>query len=141
MRFAYALTESEPSPRYTVDIVRDDHQAAVDVNRYFYSGDHFSTRSRVSFQQDREDEIHTEEAVNPIFPISDVDSEEVQQPPQASWADIKDYFWNQGNYRTLIATSLTWLSLDLAFYGLRMVCLSNPAQKSTDSPFRTILTR
>ncbi|KAG9853865.1 MFS general substrate transporter, partial [Aureobasidium melanogenum] len=108
------------SPRYTVDIVRNDHQAAVDVNRYFYSGDHFSTRSRVSFQQDHEDELNTEEAHNPIFPLSTIDSEEVQQPPQASWADIKDYFWHQGNYRTLVATSLTWLSLDLAFYGLGM---------------------
>ncbi|KAG9604884.1 MFS general substrate transporter, partial [Aureobasidium melanogenum] len=108
------------SPRYTVDIVRDDHQAAVDVNRYFYSGDHFSTRSRVSFQQDHEDEINTEEVHNPIFPLSVIDSEEVQQPPQASWSDIKDYFWHQGNYRTLVATSLTWLSLDLAFYGLGM---------------------
>jgi PHS family inorganic phosphate transporter-like MFS transporter len=117
------LIESEISPRYTVDIVRDDHQAAVDVNRYFYSGDTFSTRSRVSFQQDHEDELNIEEVHNPILPLSVVDSEEVQQPPQASWSDIKDYFWQQGNYRTLVATSLTWLSLDLAFYGLGMVCL------------------
>ncbi|KAH0350067.1 MFS general substrate transporter, partial [Aureobasidium melanogenum] len=108
------------SPRYTVDIVRDDHQAAVDVNRYFYSGDHFSTRSRVSFQQDHEDEINSEEVNNPIFPLSVMDTEEVHQPPQASWIDVKDYFWHQGNYRTLVATSLTWLSLDLAFYGLGM---------------------
>ncbi|KAG9676459.1 MFS general substrate transporter, partial [Aureobasidium melanogenum] len=108
------------SPRYTVDIVRDDHQAAVDVNRYFCSGDTFSTRSRVSFQQDHEDELNIEEVHNPILPLSVVDSEEVQQPPQASWSDIKDYFWQQGNYRTLVATSLTWLSLDLAFYGLGM---------------------
>ncbi|KAH0277092.1 MFS general substrate transporter, partial [Aureobasidium melanogenum] len=108
------------SPRYTVDIVRDDHQAAVDVNRYFYSGDHFSARSRVSFQQDHEDELNTEEIHNPVFPLSVMDTEEVSQPPQASWSDIKDYFWHQGNYRTLVATSLTWLSLDLAFYGLGM---------------------
>lgn len=120
---AYVLIESETSPRYTVDIVRDDHQAAVDVNRYFCSGDTFSTRSRVSFQQDHEDELNIEEVHNPILPLSVVDSEEVQQPPQASWSDIKDYFWQQGNYRTLVATSLTWLSLDLAFYGLGMVCL------------------
>ncbi|KAI4727117.1 inorganic phosphate transporter [Aureobasidium sp. EXF-10728] len=108
------------SPRYTVDIVRDDHQAAIDVNRYFYSGDHFSTRSRDSFQQDHEDEQHMDRAEGQIFPLSVVESEEVHQPPQASWSDIVDYFWHQGNYRTLVATSLTWLSLDLAFYGLGM---------------------
>ena len=52
-----------------------------------------------------------------------MESDEMSQPPQASWSDIKEYFWHQGNYRTLVATSLTWLSLDLAFYGLGMVCL------------------
>ncbi|KAI4782785.1 inorganic phosphate transporter [Aureobasidium sp. EXF-3400] len=107
------------SPRYTVDIVRDDHQAAVDVDRYFYSGDHFSTESRDSFQQDHEDEFQAE-GLNPIVPLSVMESDEMSQPPQASWADIKEYFWHQGNYRTLVATSLTWLSLDLAFYGLGM---------------------
>jgi len=59
--------------------------------------------------------------LNDPFPLSVIDSDEMPQPPQASWADIKEYFWHQGNYRTLVATSLTWLSLDLAFYGLGMV--------------------
>jgi hypothetical protein len=113
------------SPRYTVDIVRDDHQAAVDVDRYFYSGDHFSTESRDSFQQDHEDEFQAE-GLNPIVPLSVMESDEMSQPPQASWSDIKEYFWHQGNYRTLLSTSLTWLSLDLAFYGLGMVCLHKP---------------
>jgi len=53
-----------------------------------------------------------------------MNSDEIPQPPQASWTDIKEYFWHQGNYRTLVATSLTWLSLDLAFYGLGMVRLA-----------------
>jgi PHS family inorganic phosphate transporter-like MFS transporter len=113
------------SPRYTVDIVRDDHQAAVDVDRYFFSGDHFSTEDRDSFQQDNEHKLHVGEPNNSIFPLSVMDSDERSQSPQASWSDIKEYFWHQGNYRTLVATSLTWLSLDLAFYGLGMVCLRN----------------
>jgi PHS family inorganic phosphate transporter-like MFS transporter len=105
--------------------VKDDHQAAVDVDRYFYSGDHFSTEGRDSFQQDHEDELHTGETNNPIFPLSVIDSDEMSQSPQASWSDIKEYFWHQGNYRTLVATSLSWLSLDLAFYGLGMVSPRN----------------
>jgi len=109
------------SPRYTVDIVRDDHQAAIDVNRYFYSGDHISTRSFDPSQHDHDDEIHVEGTNESIHPMSIMEPDEVSQPPQASWPDIVDYFWHQGNYRTLVATSLTWLSLDLAFYGLGMV--------------------
>jgi PHS family inorganic phosphate transporter-like MFS transporter len=105
--------------------VKDDHQAAVDVDRYFYSGDHFSTEGRDSFQQDHEDELHIGETNNPIFPLSVMDSDEMSQSPQASWSDIKEYFWHQGNYRTLVATSLSWLSLDLAFYGLGMVSPRN----------------
>ncbi|TIA17890.1 inorganic phosphate transporter [Aureobasidium pullulans] len=108
------------SPRYTVDIVRDDHQAAIDVNRYFYSGDHISTRSFDPSQHDHDDEIHVEGTNESIHPMSNMEPDEVSQPPQASWSDIVDYFWHQGNYRTLVATSLTWLSLDLAFYGLGM---------------------
>ncbi|THW16860.1 inorganic phosphate transporter [Aureobasidium pullulans] len=108
------------SPRYTVDIVRDDHQAAIDVNRYFYSGDHISTRSFDPSQHDHDDEIHVEGTNESIHPMSIMEPDEVSQPPQASWSDIVDYFWHQGNYRTLVATSLTWLSLDLAFYGLGM---------------------
>ncbi|TIA47877.1 inorganic phosphate transporter, partial [Aureobasidium pullulans] len=101
------------SPRYTVDIVRDDHQAAIDVNRYFYSGDHISTRSFDPSQHDHDDEIHVEGTNESIHPMSIMEPDEVSQPPQASWSDIVDYFWHQGNYRTLVATSLTWLSLDL----------------------------
>ncbi|TIA51236.1 inorganic phosphate transporter [Aureobasidium pullulans] len=108
------------SPRYTVDIVRDDHQAAIDVNRYFYSGDHISTRSFDPSQHDHDDEIHVEGTNESIQPMSIMEPDEVSQTPQASWSDIVDYFWHQGNYRTLVATSLTWLSLDLAFYGLGM---------------------
>ncbi|KAG2170357.1 hypothetical protein VTO58DRAFT_105573 [Aureobasidium pullulans] len=108
------------SPRYTIDIVRDDHQAAIDVNRYFYSGDHISTRSFDPSQHDHDDEIHVEGTNESIHPMSIMEPDEVSQPPQASWSDIVDYFWHQGNYRTLVATSLTWLSLDLAFYGLGM---------------------
>ncbi|KAI5240891.1 inorganic phosphate transporter [Aureobasidium subglaciale] len=105
--------------RYTVDIVRDDHQAAIDVNSYFYSGDHLSTRSFDPSQQDQEDGEHIEGVDNAMFQLS-VTEPEFSQAPQASISDIVDYFWHRGNYRTLVATSLTWLSLDLAFYGLGM---------------------
>ena len=35
-----------------------------------------------------------------------------------SKADIFQYFWKEGNWRTLLATSLCWLLLDFGFYGI-----------------------
>ena len=40
-----------------------------------------------------------------------------------SKADIFQYFWREGNWRTLLATSLCWLLVDFGFYGIG---LSNP---------------
>ncbi|KAF2733715.1 inorganic phosphate transporter 1-4 /Pi cotransporter [Polyplosphaeria fusca] len=39
-------------------------------------------------------------------------------PPLASWADAKQYFIVEGNWLYLLGTSLSWLFLDFAFYGL-----------------------
>jgi MFS transporter, PHS family, inorganic phosphate transporter len=35
-----------------------------------------------------------------------------------SKADIMQYFWHEGNWRTLAGTSLAWLLLDFGFYGI-----------------------
>ncbi len=49
----------------------------------------------------------------------------VDDPPttlNSNWtlskADILQYFWHEGNWRTLAGTSLTWLLLDFGFYGI-----------------------
>ncbi len=34
--------------------------------------------------------------------------EEVRPPPPPSWKDFKQYFWHDGNLRTLMATSFCW---------------------------------
>ena len=39
-------------------------------------------------------------------------------PPLASWADAKNFFLTEGNWQYLLGTSLSWLFLDFAFYGL-----------------------
>ncbi|XMA19390.1 hypothetical protein WAI453_012181 [Rhynchosporium graminicola] len=41
-------------------------------------------------------------------------------PPPPSWQDFKQYFWHEGNLRTLMACSFCWFCLDLPFYGLGM---------------------
>ena len=39
-------------------------------------------------------------------------------PPLASWADARNFFITEGNWQYLLGTSLAWLFLDFAFYGL-----------------------
>jgi PHS family inorganic phosphate transporter-like MFS transporter len=39
-------------------------------------------------------------------------------PPLASWQDAKKFFISEGNWQYLLGTSLAWLFLDFAFYGL-----------------------
>ncbi|EDU45291.1 Inorganic phosphate transporter [Pyrenophora tritici-repentis] len=39
-------------------------------------------------------------------------------PPLASWADAKNLFITEKNWQYLLGTSLAWLFLDFAFYGL-----------------------
>jgi PHS family inorganic phosphate transporter-like MFS transporter len=39
-------------------------------------------------------------------------------PPLASWPDAKNFFITEGNWQYLLGTSLAWLFLDFAFYGL-----------------------
>jgi MFS transporter, PHS family, inorganic phosphate transporter len=47
-------------------------------------------------------------------------AEEMPTPPPPSWKDFKQYFWHDGNLRTLMATSFCWFCVDLPFYGLGM---------------------
>ncbi|KAJ5064445.1 major facilitator superfamily domain-containing protein, partial [Bipolaris maydis] len=39
-------------------------------------------------------------------------------PPLASWADARNFFITEKNWHYLLGTSLAWLFLDFAFYGL-----------------------
>ncbi|OCK82250.1 MFS general substrate transporter [Lepidopterella palustris CBS 459.81] len=50
--------------------------------------------------------------------IAEATSTEFNQPPMASRSDIKKFFIKEGNWCYLLGTSLSWLCLDFAFYGL-----------------------
>lgn len=47
----------------------------------------------------------------------------LNSPHRLARADIIQYFWTEGNWRTLAGTSLAWLLVDFGFYGIG---LSNP---------------
>ncbi|KAM3077243.1 hypothetical protein ACMFMG_003293 [Clarireedia jacksonii] len=128
------------SPRYTTDVGRDSKKAASELNRYLptvidsaavsinsvsppaqprlrkraanWNG-HTTSLDSQGKQQDIPREMHIEDQIM-------VSASENKPAPVPSWEDFKDYFWNKGNLRTLIATSLCWFCVDLPFYGLGM---------------------
>ncbi|KAI9851420.1 MAG: Inorganic phosphate transporter pho84 [Thelocarpon superellum] len=95
----FRLTIPE-SPRYTLDVVQNGQQAVTDAQGFFMS---------------REDAPQDSLQLT----AHDLPSEESAMVlPEQSWADAKEYFLVQGNIKTLIATSVTWMLLDLPFFGL-----------------------
>ncbi|EMD62188.1 hypothetical protein COCSADRAFT_122613 [Bipolaris sorokiniana ND90Pr] len=60
-------------------------------------------------------------------------------PPLASWADARNFFITEKNWHYLLGTSLAWLFLDFAFYGLGLsspkivshIWEENPDQKQS----------
>lgn len=46
------------------------------------------------------------------------DDDDIQLPDPFSWHELHRFFWIEGNIKYLLGTSMTWLLLDFAFYGL-----------------------
>ncbi|KAJ5580509.1 hypothetical protein N7450_006810 [Penicillium hetheringtonii] len=108
--FRFAIPES---PRYLVEIEDDPVTAEFDATTLFNdapASPAFDTSSFVTA---------TGSAIQ-MPPIS------VQPPTPATlnshWrlarTDIVRYFWTEGNWRSLLGTSLSWLLLDFGFYGI-----------------------
>ncbi|KAL0954784.1 hypothetical protein HGRIS_003734 [Hohenbuehelia grisea] len=86
----FRLTIPE-TPRFTMDIERNVHQATSDINNVLSTG---------TFVKDPDAVVQRAAA------------------PKASWADFKSYFSKWENLKVLIGTSYSWFALDIAFYGL-----------------------
>lgn len=144
LAFRFTIPES---PRYKLDILRNVHSVFEDTNNYFGAPeadaeggelDILPTTSDLPAPLSRRTSNSSE-----IAPDADVQSDSgsegrpssVQQrpasrafqlppgdpsfvPPLASWSDAKTFFIHEGNWQYLLGTSLSWLFLDFAFYGL-----------------------
>jgi PHS family inorganic phosphate transporter-like MFS transporter len=120
--FRFAIPET---PRYLLEIDNDPIKAEFDATTLFGESQigpeedpgvwmgakpPSSTMSQASGSID-EDTLNT-------------NTEYTLHPPtlQSHWplaqADIIHYFWTEGNWRTLLGTSLAWLLLDFGFYGI-----------------------
>jgi PHS family inorganic phosphate transporter-like MFS transporter len=86
----FRLTIPE-TPRFTMDIERNIHQAALDI----------------------ETVVPTEKELT-----SSVAVYEIADAPKAGLADFRAYFSKWENLKVLIGTSYSWFALDIAFYGL-----------------------
>ncbi|ORY12184.1 inorganic phosphate transporter 1-6 /Pi cotransporter [Clohesyomyces aquaticus] len=95
----YRLTIPE-TPRYTFDVARDVEKANADVNKYI-SGAH---------GEGHPDEIQQVNARRA--------SAAALQVPVASWSDFFSFYGKLANGKILFGTAMSWLLLDVAFYGL-----------------------
>lgn len=95
----FRLTIPE-TPRYTFDVARDIEKANVDVKHYV-SG--------------KKGEGHPDEAMQVAARRASVAQLEV---PKASWTDFFRFYGKLRNGKILFGTAMSWLLLDVAFYGL-----------------------
>lgn len=124
--FRFAIPET---PRFLLDIEDDPVKAEFDATQLFgeapldtemESGTWCESLPESNFSSRSIDEHSDARASWTITaaPLTTLNS---------SWThsrdDIKQYFWTEGNWRTLFGTSMCWLLLDFGFYGIG---LSNP---------------
>ncbi|KAL1982260.1 hypothetical protein VTN96DRAFT_1569 [Rasamsonia emersonii] len=123
--FRFAIPET---PRYLLDIDNDPIRAEFDATTLFGEPAPLSpqeldpswgnmksmpstalSRASGSLDGDTLDATNADYTLHPPT---------MQSPWRMVLADIIHYFWTEGNWRTLVGTSLAWLLLDFGFYGI-----------------------
>ncbi|KAF3032530.1 hypothetical protein E8E12_002437 [Didymella heteroderae] len=132
------------SPRYKLDILQNASTVYEDTKNYYgaagLDAEHGEMEVMPTWHEDQrrpsmsseiapddvvdsdsDDEGRTSAALaRPAVPSNDQlpPGDPNHIPPLASWADAKNFFIVEGNWQYLLGTSLSWLMLDFAFYGL-----------------------
>ncbi|EMD91171.1 hypothetical protein COCHEDRAFT_70979, partial [Bipolaris maydis C5] len=97
LAFRFTIPES---PRYTLDILQNTKETLEDTANYFGAPEFNPENGEAEMRN---------------IPLPG-DPDFV--PPLASWADARNFFITEKNWHYLLGTSLAWLFLDFAFYGL-----------------------
>ncbi|KAL1962575.1 hypothetical protein VTN77DRAFT_9368 [Rasamsonia byssochlamydoides] len=123
--FRFAIPET---PRYLLDIDNDPIKAEFDATTLFgepapLSPEELDTASWGNMKSMPPTTLSQasgsidEETLN-----TNADYDLYPPTLQSHWrltlADIKHYFWTEGNWRTLLGTSVAWMLLDFGFYGI-----------------------
>ena len=125
--FRFAIPET---PRFLLDIEDDPVKAEFDATQLFGE----STLNSELEENGAWCDSLPESAVStrsiddrtdprPSFTVTSAPLATLNSSWKISRADIKQYFWTEGNWRTLAAVSSCWLLLDFGYYGIG---LSNP---------------
>lgn len=127
--FRLAIPET---PRYLLDIEDDPIKAEFDATKLWgepsMSAEPEDGIRNGTVRAPRTSEASQSIGRDTITTVSDwTNADEPPTTLNSEWtlskADILQYFWHEGNWRTLAGTSLAWLLLDFGFYGIG---LSNP---------------
>lgn len=143
LAFRFTIPES---PRYKLDVLRNVHTVFEDTKNYFggpevdaeggelevlptapapptrRSSDSSIAPDNVVVDSDSDSESEhrpssiRRRSTSQVVQLPPGDPNHV--PPLASWIDAKKLFITEGNWQYLLGTSLSWLFLDFAFYGL-----------------------
>ena len=98
------------SPRYTLDVLNDPFKASAETNRLkrFNLGSEIINQSNSAVISKKS----TPSDVKDITGASTAGRHYLGREPTS--LTIRQYFWSEGNWRTLLATSLSWFLLDFA---------------------------
>ncbi len=128
--FRLAIPET---PRFLLDIDDDPIKAEFDTTKLFGESsdiemEHDSSGGSVQDSGASQLSRALDQAITPTIGVASSSPADwtVSGSPittlNSKWtlskADILQYFWTEGNWRTLLATSLCWLLLDFGFYGI-----------------------
>jgi PHS family inorganic phosphate transporter-like MFS transporter len=124
--FRFAIPET---PRYMLDIDNDPIKAEFDATTLFgeptpLSPEELDTGSWGKRKSMPSSTMSQGSGSIDEGTLDTSNADYVIHPPtfQSHWrlaySDIVTYFWTEGNWRTLLGTSLAWLLLDFGFYGI-----------------------
>ncbi|KIW62084.1 hypothetical protein PV05_02135 [Exophiala xenobiotica] len=119
--FRFAIPET---PRFLLDIEDDPVKAEFDATQLFGESSMSSELEsnmwcdslEESNLSNRSVDEHSE--ASPSWTIAPAPLTTLNSSWHLSIADIKQYFWIEGNWKTLAATSMCWLLLDFGYYGI-----------------------
>ncbi|KAK5216849.1 hypothetical protein LTR72_010219 [Exophiala xenobiotica] len=124
--FRFAIPET---PRFLLDIEDDPVKAEFDATQLFGETSMGSELESNMWCESLEESNLSNRSVDerseasPSWTIAPAPLTTLNSSWHLSIADIKQYFWLEGNWRTLAATSMCWLLLDFGYYG---ISLSSP---------------
>lgn len=124
--FRFAIPET---PRFLLDIEDDPVKAEFDATQLFGETSLDSEMDAGTWCDSLPDSALSTRSLDersdarPSFTVTSAPLATLNSSWQISRADIKQYFWTEGNWQTLTAVSMCWLLLDFGYYGIG---LSNP---------------